>query len=99
MITKKLTSETIKKYSLHNSFLAMLNACINSPEKWDVEKILAYWWNLAFPLKPLTMEELNDETIDKIRIRLLIRGGVVNPILSKNKFINKIKSNIIFSEE
>lgn len=99
MINKELTLESLRKRALHDSFLTMLNACIIWPEKWDAGEVLDYWWDAAFPANPMTEEDYNDDTIDTIRIALLIKGGIKNPTLEETKRTQIIKQEIIFTEE
>lgn len=91
--------ESTRKRTLHESFLTMIKASIDNPNKWDASEILTYWWEIAFPTKELTEEELNENTIDKIRVALLQRGGIAKPILEETERTKFIKKSLIFSEE
>lgn len=89
----------MRQHSMEDSFICMLNACVLWPNKWDASEIIAYWWTIAFPTRPLTEEELNENTIDTIRTGLLCRGGVTNPVLTETTQTERIKKSIIFTEE
>ena len=96
MIKKSLTSDGIVRRSLHSSFITMLSASIMWPRKWASKSILTYYWKSVFEEEEV---EFNENTIDKIRMALLIKGGVKNPILKDTKQIKKIKQSIKFEEE
>ena len=91
--------ESIQRRTLHESFLTMINASIKNPDKWDASEILTYWWEIAFPTKEMTEEDLNENTIDNIRAALLQRGGMVNPVLKETTRTKFIKKSLIFTEE
>ena len=99
MIKKNLTNEAIQRISLHESFLTMIVASIRWEEKWDISDILTYWWGIAFPHRQMIEEDLNENTIDNMRLALLEIGGIKSPILRETNRIQLIKQSINFSTE
>ena len=98
MINKRINKESLKKRSLHESFITMMSAATSHPAIWDTAKILNYWWCVAFG-EALTEDDLNKRTIDTLRKSLLIKGGVNNPILKNDARIYRIKEFLNFKEE
>lgn len=99
MIKKNLSSEAIQKTGLHEAFLTMIAASIRWEEKWDISDILIYWWGIAFPHRQMTEEDLNENTIDNMRVALLEIGGIKSPILRETQRTQLIKQSLNFSSE
>ncbi len=97
MIQKKMNKRGIQSRTMHDAFLWMLNASIDTPEKWDAGEIIGKYYFYAFK-KHLTEGEFDDTLIDRIRIQLLMKAGSKNLILKESGLMKKIRSNLIFTE-
>lgn len=94
---KKLTEKGIQQITLHEAFITMLYSSIHDNSKFDTLDILEYWFEIAFG-KYLTEEDLNAQLIDRIRIQLLIKGGINKPILKETIRIYELKNTIVFDD-
>jgi len=93
---KTLSAEAKRARVEHDAFIIMLHAAITWPEKHDASDVLGNFWALAFPEIDIGEEDYNENLIDRIRLQLLIKSGVQNPILTENRFTREVKQNITF---
>jgi hypothetical protein len=92
---RKLSHKGIQQITQHEAFITMLYSTIQENTRFEAVNILAYWFEIAFN-RELEEDDLNSELIDKIRYQLLIKGGVLKPILKETKRISLIKESFVY---
>jgi hypothetical protein len=84
-----------RKKTLEQAFMWMLYSLLHENSKFDAEQMIESWFCFAFDRQP-EERDLNNELIDKVRIKLLQMKGISRPILKDSRVWKKIKSEIIF---
>ena len=78
-----------KKYIYEQNFMWMLFASTNENSKFRTKNIIEYYFNLAFQ-RDAIKSDFDNCVIDNIRKQLLIKAGIMKPILKESKIWNRI---------
>ena len=89
---KALNVEAKRRRTMHDAFIWMLYACVQSGSKFFAGSVIEYYFNLAFGRNIRSYYDLM--TVNNIRKRLLINAGVRNPVLHDTKLIRRIYTGI-----
>lgn len=98
-MNKKTQTIPNRARSFHDSFVWMVHAAITWPTVWRIAPILRYWFRVAFDRDP-ERRDLDDKTFDRIRFRLLTKGGFVGAggVLNTG-IVQRINNQLTFIDE
>jgi hypothetical protein len=93
---KYYTLQSIKQRTQEQAFRVMLSACLNDASSFDASDIISVYYIQAFK-RAIKEGEVDGTIFDRIRIQLLINGGIEKPILQDCRAWKLIKESYQFN--